>query len=140
MMSMADNIKNNVNKIKSDTTSEQELRELINSAASKSMKQFIQRLDSGEIPIDNIADFIRVMGAYKEINNIESTMEGRANSSTLPEIDLRQERVINDTINEGSVMEDEEGKIDVSSMTTEDVSELVRQMDIAQNKSNEEAF
>jgi len=139
-MSMADNIKNNVNKIKSDTTSEQELRELINSAASKSMKQFIQRLDSGEIPIDNIADFIRVMGAYKEINNIESTMEGRANSSTLPEIDLRQERVINDTINEGSVMEDEEGKIDVSSMTTEDVSELVRQMDIAQNKSNEEAF
>lgn len=140
MMSMADNIKNNVNKIKSDTTSEQELRELINSAASKSMKQFIQRLDSGEIPIDNIADFIRVMGAYKEINNIESTMEGRANSSTLPEIDLRQERVINETINEGSVMEDEEGKIDVSSMTTEDVSELVRQMDIAQNKSNEEAF
>lgn len=139
-MSMADNIRNSVDKKKSDKTSEQELRELINSAASKSMKQFIQRLESGEVPIDNIADFIRVMGAYKEINDIEDAMEGKASQTSLPELNLRQERVFNETVNEGSIMEDEEGKIDVSSMSTEDVSELVRQMDIAQNKSNEEAF
>lgn len=54
-MSMSNNIKQAVKKRKEDFSSEQELRELINSATSKSLKLFIQRMEAGEIPIDNIS-------------------------------------------------------------------------------------
>jgi hypothetical protein len=35
---------------------------------------------------------------------------------------------------------DEEGLLDVSDMSSEDVAELIRQMDVAQNKANEGSF
>lgn len=138
-MSMADKLRKNIKKDKTRTT-EEEVRDSLNSAASKSLKQFIQRLDTGEIPIDNISDFVRVLGAYKEINEIESAMEGSTAQSALPEINQRQERVFNDLETEGKLEADEEGTIDVSALSTDDVSDLIRDMDIAQNKDNEEAF
>lgn len=140
---MSENIKQEIKKRKEGISSEQELRDLINTAASKSLKKFIQRLDAGEIPIDNISDFIRVIGAYKEINNISDAMEGMAGSSSLPELDLRQEKVLNDHINEGKIKKKDDGdeeRLDVTEMSTDDVAELIRQMDIAQNKANEGAF
>ena len=137
---MADKIREGVQKRQEGISSEQELRDLINQAASKSLKQFIQRLDTGEIPIDNISDFIRVLGAYKEINDITTTLEGNSGQATLPELDLRQERVINKYETEGKIMSDEEGRLDIENMSSDDVAELIRQMDIAQNKTNEEAF
>jgi hypothetical protein len=139
-MSMADNIKEGLKKRQEVFSGEQELRDLINSAASKSLKHFIQRLDAGEIPIDNISDFIRVIGAYKEINDIEGALDGKAGSAALPELNLRQERVINDTVDNGKVKSDEEGRLDITDMSTDDISDLIRKMDIAQNKANEEAY
>lgn len=139
-MSMADNIKDGIRKKRDELSSEQELRDLINSAASKALKLFIQRMDSGEIPIDNVSDFIRVLGAYKEINDIGSALDGKVGMSALPELDMRKEKVLNDTLETGKVTSDEEGNIDVSDMSTEELSELIRQMDIAQNRTNEEAF
>lgn len=138
-MSMADKLRRNIKKDK-ERTSEEEVRDSLNSAASKSLKQFIQRLDTGEIPIDNISDFVRVLGAYKEINEIESALEGSTASSALPEINQRQERVFNDLETEGKLEADEEGTIDVSALSTDDVSDLIRDMDTAQNKDNEETF
>ncbi|AMQ66580.1 terminase small subunit [Bacillus phage Shbh1] len=140
-MRMSDNIREKIKKQKEGISSEQELRDLINLAASKSLKQFIQRIDSGEIPIDNMSDFIRILGAYKEINQIENVMDKKSDQATLPELDMRQEKVLKDQVNEGKVVKDEEeGTFDVSDLSTEDVADLIRQMDIAQNKTNEEAF
>lgn len=139
-MSMTDNIRRGVKKKQEGFSSEAELRDLINSAASKSLKQFIQRLDAGEIPIDNISDFIRVIGAYKEINGISEAMEGVADSGKLPELNMRTEKVLEDNINKGKIKKTEEDRVDVMDMSTEDMAELIRQLDIAQNKTNEESF
>lgn len=139
-MSMTDNIRRGVKKKQGGFSSEAELRDLINSAASKSLKQFIQRLDAGEIPIDNISDFIRVIGAYKEINGISEAMEGVADSGRLPELNMRTEKVLEDNINKGKIKKTEEDRVDVMDMSTEDMAELIRQLDIAQNKTNEESF
>lgn len=139
-MSMADNIKNKIQKKKEGFSSEQEFRDLLNSAATKSLKQFIQRLDSGEIPIDNISDFIRVIGAYKEINGISEVMDGNSGSGQLPQIGMKQDKIIEDTVREGNLATDEEGTLDVMDLSTDDVAELIRKMDIAQNKENEGAF
>lgn len=139
-MSMTDNIRQGVKKKQGGFSSEAELRELINSAASKSLKQFIQRLDAGEIPIDNISDFIRVIGAYKEINGISEAMEGVADSGRLPELNMRTEKVLEDSISKGKIKKTEEDRVDVMDMSTEDMAELIRQLDIAQNKTNEESL
>lgn len=139
-MSMADNIKNGVKKHRQGISSEQELRDLINSAASKSLKQFIQRLESGEVPIDNISDFVRVLGAYKEINDISSTLEGSGSQASLPQIGIKQEKALDEVIESGKIISDEEGMLDVSDLSVEDVSELIREYDIAKNKENEGTF
>ncbi|AHN66535.1 terminase small subunit [Bacillus phage Bcp1] len=137
---MSSNIKQGVKKRKEDFSSEQELRELINSAASKSLKLFIQRMEAGEIPIDNISDFIRVIGAYKEINGITEVMDGQGNTGMLPEINMRQDKVLKDQIQEGKITADEEGRMDVMDMSAEDMAELIRKLDTAQNAENEGAF
>ncbi|AFQ96317.1 hypothetical protein [Bacillus phage vB_BceM_Bc431v3] len=137
---MSNNIKQGVKKKKEDFSSEQELRELINSAASKSLKLFIQRMESGEIPIDNISDFIRVIGAYKEINGITEVMDGQGNTGMLPEINMRQDKVLKDQIQEGKIAADEEGRMDVMDMSVDDMADLIRKLDTAQNAENEGAF
>jgi hypothetical protein len=139
-MSMADNIKQKIRKKKEDFSSEAELRDLINSAASKSLKKFIQRLDSGEIPIDNISDFIRVIGAYKEINGITDVMDGQAGQGALPQVNMRTEKVLEEQVQEGKLKRNEEDRIDIMDMSAEDVTNLIREMDIAQNKENEGSF
>ncbi len=139
-MSMSNNIKQAVKKRKEDFSSEQELRELINSATSKSLKLFIQRMEAGEIPIDNISDFIRVIGAYKEINGISEVMDGQGNTGALPEINMRQDKALQDQIQEGKITADEEGRMDVMDMSAEDMADLIRKMDAAQNAENEGAF
>lgn len=139
-MSMSDNIKSKIQKKKAEFSSEAELRDLINEASSKAMKMFIQRMSAGEIPIDNMSDFMRVVGVYKEINGISEAMEGNTGSSALPEISMKQDKVLEDTVREGKIDVDEEGLLDVSDMSSEDVAELIRQMDIAQNKANEGSF
>lgn len=139
-MSMSDGIKSKIAEKEKKTQGEEELRNLINSAASKSMKQFIKKLDSGEIPIDNMSDFIRVMGVYREINNIEGVMDGDTGEGSLPELNIRQERAFKENVSEGTISEDEEGNIDTESMSPEELTELIKQMDTAQNKHNEEAF
>jgi len=138
-MSMTNKLRQELNNKKDHGSSEEALRDLINSAASKSLKQFIQRLDSGEIPVDNMSDLTRVLGIYKEINGIDSAMEGQEGQGTLPELNMRQERALNDTLQEGKATADEKGRMDISDMSEDDVSELIRKMDIAQNKENEEA-
>jgi len=136
---MTNKLRQELNNKKDHGSSEEALRDLINSAASKSLKQFIQRLDSGEIPVDNMSDLTRVLGIYKEINGIDSAMEGQEGQGTLPELNMRQERALNDTLQEGKATADEKGRMDISDMSEDDVSELIRKMDIAQNKENEEA-
>lgn len=139
-MGMADNLKQGIKKKKEGFSSESEVRDLINSAATKALKQFVQRMDSGEIPIDNISDFIRIIGAYKEINGISEAMEGNAGNGQLPELNMRTEKVINDQVNDGKLKKNEEDKIDVMSMSTDDMANLIRQIDIAQNRENEGSF
>lgn len=137
---MADNLRQGIKKKKEDFSSESELRDLINSAASKSLKKFIQRMDAGEIPIDNISDFIRIIGAYKEINGISEAMEGTAGTGQLPELNMRTEKVINDQINDGKLKTNEEDRINVMDMSAEDMQELIKNIDIAQNRENEGSF
>lgn len=139
-MSLADNLRQGIKKKKEGFSSESELRDLINSAASKSLKQFIQRLDAGEIPIDNISDFVRVIGAYKEINGISEAMEGTAGAGQLPELNMKTDKVIDDQVQKGKVKANEEGRLDIMAMSTEDMANLIREIDIAQNKENEGAF
>src|SRR5690606_20372079 len=132
-MSMADNIRNGIKKKKEGFSSEAELRDLINTAASKSLKQFIQRLEAGEIPIDNISDFIRVIGAYKEINGITEVLDGQAGQGQLPELSMRQEAVIDEKVRDGKLGADEEGTLDIMDLSVDEVADLIRDMDIAQN-------
>lgn len=139
-MSMADEIRNKINKKKKVLSSEEQVRELLNESLSVSLLQYLQRLLAGEIPIDNMSDLARVYGIYKEVNNINDAMEGLSGQSTLPEINMRQERVLNEAVSGGKVDVNEEERLDVTDMSTEDVADLIRQMDIAQNKANEEAF
>ncbi|QFP93386.1 UNVERIFIED_ORG: hypothetical protein Xoosp15_121 [Xanthomonas phage Xoo-sp15] len=139
-MSMSNNIKQGVKKRKEDYSSEQELRDLLNSATSKSLKLFIQRMEAGEIPIDNISDFIRVIGAYKEINGISEVMDGQGNTGALPEINMRQDKALQDQIQDGKITADEEGRMDVMDMSAQDMADLIRKMDAAQNAENEGAF
>lgn len=139
-MAMADNIKKNVQKKNSVFDSGEELRNDLNIAMSTTMKQFIKKLNMGEIPIDNIADAIRVFSAYKELNGIEDMMNGQQGAGMLPEINMRQEKVVDDMVNNGKMVADEEGRIDVSAMNEDDMKELIRQMDIAQNTENEGSF
>lgn len=139
-MSLADNLRQGIKKKKEGFSSEGEVRDLINSAATKALKQFVQRMDAGEIPIDNISDFIRIIGAYKEINGISEAMEGTGSSGQLPELNMRTEKVINDTVNDGKLQRTEEDRIDIMNMSTDDMADLIRKMDIAQNKENEGSF
>ncbi|AGT13633.1 hypothetical protein BigBertha_60 [Bacillus phage BigBertha] len=139
-MSMANNIKKGIKKKNSVFDSQEELRDTLNSAFSSSMKQFIKKLEMGEIPIDNIADAIRVLGAYKELNGIDEMMNGQQGAGMLPEINMRQEKVVDDMVRDGKMAADEEGKIDVSTMDMNDVADLIRNMDIAQNAENEGTF
>lgn len=139
-MSMADKVRQGIQKKKEGFSSEEEFRETLNTAATKSLKQFVQRLEAGEIPIDNISDFIRVIGAYKEINGISEAMDGRAGAAALPEISMRQDKALEDTVRDGKMGADEEGRLNIMDMSAEDVSELIREMDIAQNQENEGAY
>ncbi|AUM58833.1 hypothetical protein BCP01_031 [Bacillus phage BCP01] len=139
-MSMSNNIRQGVKKRKEDYSSEQELRDLLNSATSKSLKLFIQRMEAGEIPIDNISDFIRVIGAYKEINGISEVMDGQGNTGALPEINMRQDKALQDQIQEGKITTDEEGRMDVMDMSADDMADLIRKLDAAKNAENEGAF
>ncbi len=139
-MAMADNIKKNVQKKNGMFDSQEELRNKLNVALSSSMEQFIKKLDLGEIALDNIADVVRVFSVYKELNGIDEMMSGQQGAGMLPEINMRQEKVVDDMVNNGKMVADEEGRIDVSAMNEDDMKELIRQMDIAQNTENEGAF
>ncbi|WNO29789.1 hypothetical protein [Bacillus phage SDFMU_Pbc] len=138
-VSMAENIKKRLAQ-KKDGTSESQVRELMNTATTKMLEQFMQRITTGEIPIDNVADFQRVFLLYKEINGINDAMEGAGGQGTLPEISMKQDKVIQDVASEGTVTIDDEGNLDVSDLSIEEAAELVRQMDIAQNAENEGSF
>jgi len=138
-MSMTDELRRKVEKKKSGTTSSAEVLDLLNEAMSKSLKQYLIRLNAGEIPIDNIADLQRVFGMFKEANNIEEALEGNSGAGALPEISMKVEKAIDEQVQKGKMSEDEEG-LDVMNMSAEDVAELVRNFDIAQNSENEEAF
>lgn len=139
-MSMADNIKRGIQKKKDILSSESEVRDMFNSAARKSLAKFLQRIDTGEIPIDNFSDFVRLLGAYKEINDISGVMEGNAGQGMLPEINMKQDKVLDEMVGSGKMTTDEEGRLDVMEMSNEDVTELLRQLDIAQNGTNEGTF
>jgi hypothetical protein len=139
-MSMSDNIKRGVSKKRSDFNSESEVREFFNNAASKTLRKFLQRVDAGEIAMDNFADLQRLFIMYKEINGITEAMEGKAGQSMLPEVNLKQDKVLSDQVDNGKLTEDEEGRLDVETMSMEDVADLLRDMDIAQNKTNEGTF
>jgi len=139
-MSMADNIRKKAQQRKTGVSSENEVRDMFNTVASKSLLKFLQRIDTGEIPIDNYSDFIRVLGAYKELNGIQEAMEGSGGQSTLPEISMKEDKIVEDTISSGKLTTDEEGLISTDDMSEEDMAELLRQLDIAQNQKNEGAF
>ncbi|QZA69718.1 hypothetical protein 035JT004_227 [Bacillus phage 035JT004] len=139
-MSMADEIRNKINKKKQVFSSEAQVRELLNDSLSKTLLHYLQRLNTGEIPIDNMSDLARVYGIYKELNNINDAMEGLAGQSTLPEINMKQDKVFDDNIQDGKITSDEEGMLNVMDMSEEDVAALVREFDIAQNKANEGEF
>lgn len=139
-MSMADKLRQGIQKKKEGFSSEAELRDLLNSATTTSLKQFIQRMEAGEIPIDNISDFIRVIGAYKEINGISEAMDGKAGQAALPELNMRQDKIIEDRVQGGKMAKNEEDRVDIMDMSAEDMAELIREMDIAQNQENEGAF
>lgn len=139
-MSMADNLRQGVKKKKEGFSSESELRDLINSTATKALRQFIQRMDAGEIPIDNISDFIRVIGAYKEINGITEVMDGQQGQGTLPELNMRTEKVLEEQVQSGKIKKTEEDRVNIMDMSAEDMAKLIREIDIAQNKENEGSF
>jgi len=139
-MSMADNIRKKAQQRKTGVSSESEVRDMFNTVASKSLLKFLQRIDTGEIPIDNYSDFIRVLGAYKELNGIQEAMDGKSGQSMLPEINMKQDKVVEDKIAEGKMVTDEEGLISTDDMSEEDMAELLRQLDIAQNQTNEGSF
>jgi len=137
---MAENIRKKLEQRKAGFSSETEVRDAFNTAASKSLQKFLQRIDTGEIPIDNMSDFVRLLGAYKEINDISGALEGTAGQSMLPEINMKEDKVVEDAIAEGKLVSDEEGLLSTDDMTEEDMAELLRQLDIAQNQKNEGAF
>lgn len=139
-MSMTDKLRESISNIEKESAKEEELRNLLNSASSMLIKQFIQKLHTGEVPLDNIADFVRVLGVYKEINDIDSALEGKQGASALPEIGFKQEKVFDEAVEEGKIGTDEEGLLDVGSLSEEDVQEVLRGLDIQQNKQNEETI
>jgi hypothetical protein len=139
-MSMSENIQSRVKKRKHELGSEEEVVSMFNASASRLLKQFMQRIDTGEIPIDNVSDYVRLLGAFKEINNMGEAIAGKGGQATLPEINMKQDKVLEDTVQEGKITTDEEGRLDVMDMSEDDVADLIRNMDIAQNKENEGSF
>ncbi|APZ82513.1 hypothetical protein Goe27_00490 [Bacillus phage vB_BsuM-Goe27] len=139
-MSMSENIRSRVLKKRSVFSSEEEVRERLNAGVSRTLDLYLQRLEAGEIPIDNASDLVRIIGAYKEINGISEAMEGKAGQATLPEINMKQDREFEEDIREGKIASDEEGMLDVTDMSTDDVADLIQRMDSVQNRQNEGGF
>jgi hypothetical protein len=139
LMSMADNIKKGISKRKNAFSSEEEVRDLFNAATSRTLKKFLQRLDTGEIPMDNVSDLVRLLGAYKEMNGISDAMES-GGGGALPEVNLKQDKVLTDSVQDGKITSDDEGQLDVIDLSNEDVSDLLKKMDQAQNAENEGSF
>jgi hypothetical protein len=67
-------------------------------------------------------------------------MDGNAGSGQLPELNMRTEKVLNDQVNNGKLKKTEEDRIDIMDMSTDDMADLIRQIDIAQNRENEGSF
>ena len=49
-------------------------------------------------------------------------MSGQQGAGMLPEINMRQEKVVDDMVNNGKMVADEEGRIDVSAMNEDAIS------------------
>ncbi|AHZ09500.1 terminase small subunit [Bacillus phage CAM003] len=139
-MAMVDNIKRGVQKRSSVFDAQEELRQNLNLGFSEAMNQFIQKLQMGEIKIDNVADAIRVFSAYKELNGIDEMINGQQGAGMLPEINMRQEKVVDDMVREGTLGETEEGRIDIGGISDAELAKLLTEMDIAQNRANEESM
>ncbi|QQO41150.1 hypothetical protein 015DV002_196 [Bacillus phage 015DV002] len=139
-MSMADNIRNKIKKKKDNGTSVEQILDVFNEATSKSVKLHLQKMLTGEIAIDSVSDLHRLFSIWKELNEIEGMIEGGGGQAALPEINMKQEKVFQDQIEDGKISTDEEGHLDVMDMDESEMTELIRQMDIAQNRINEGEF
>lgn len=139
-MSMADNIKNKIKKKKDNSTSIEDILDVFNEATSKSVKLHVQKMLSGEIAVDSVSDLHRLFSIWKEINEIDGMIEGGGGQAALPEINMKQDKVFQDQIESGKISTNEEGQLDVMDMDEGEMSELIRQMDIAQNRINEGEF
>ncbi|QQO40633.1 hypothetical protein 000TH008_205 [Bacillus phage 000TH008] len=139
-MSMADNIRNKIKKKKDSGTSVEQILDVFNEATSKSVKLHLQKMLTGEIAIDSVSDLHRLFSIWKELNEIEGMIEGGGGQAALPEINMKQEKVFQDQIEDGKISTDEEGHLDVMDMDESEMTELIRQMDIAQNRINEGEF
>jgi hypothetical protein len=132
---MGENIRNKMHKSKEYTSGEERVRNLINNATEAALTQFIQRIESGEIAIDNFADFMRVFGIYQDINQINGNVSG---TGATPELDMRKSKIIQDRIEEGSIIEEEDGELNLENMSAEEMARLIEDMDRDQNDQNEQ--
>jgi hypothetical protein len=135
MARMGENIRNKMNKSREYTSGEERVRNLINNASEVALTQFIQRIESGEIAIDNFADFMRVFGIYQDINQISGNDSG---SGGTPEIDMRKSKTIQNRIDEGSIVEEEDGELNLENMSSEDMARMIEDMDRDQNSKNQQ--
>ncbi|AEZ50183.1 hypothetical protein BCPG3_026 [Bacillus phage BCPG3] len=142
-MAMVDNIKRNMKTKNNLFDAQEELRQSLNLGFSELMLQFANRVSNGDIKIDNVADAVRAFAVFKELNGIEDVMAGQGKSGALPELNMRQEKVMDDFVREGTLIAtdaDGEERIDIGSLQDDDVAKMIRDMDIAQNTENEETF
>jgi len=142
-MAMVDNIKRNMKTKNNLFDAQEELRQSLNLGFSELMLQFANRVSNGDIKIDNVADAVRAFAVFKELNGIEDIMAGQNKSGALPELNMRQEKVVDDFVREGTLIAtdaDGEERIDIGSLQDDDVAKMIRDMDIAQNTENEETF
>ncbi|ADH03151.1 terminase small subunit [Bacillus phage W.Ph.] len=141
-MAMVNNIKRNLKTKSNAFDAQEELRQSLNLGFSELMLQFANRVQNGDIKIDNVADAVRVMGVFKELNGIDEVMAGQGASGMLPELNMRQEKVMDDLATSGVVVKEENDNgdetLDISNITDDDVAQMLQNMDIAQNSENEE--
>ena len=94
-MSLADDLKKNLDNSKKNKTQVDELTELFNDATVSSIRKYIEGVRDGSIEITSSADLARLFNIFAELNNLG---DGEQGEGILPELPSSQLSYISDNI------------------------------------------
>lgn len=139
-MSMADDLREKVNKNKKDMNSKEGLAEAFNGVSLKLIKQFIGNVEAGSVQIDDVADLARLFSIFTDINDI-STGAGEGNG-TLPKMTSMQRNTMSEDVKLHQEGDEEDGEDyvdidDLLSKNSDEIEAMLNKREMQMNKENE---